>query len=589
MTENLVGKPSADMRVALLIQKHLQDVIREGADHDLDLTMAEFAARADYTLHLDGHNFAEVLQDIYLRTGLSVISFQRNDASSGVYPKETKKNPADYIYWNDRFNREGHIFNENEIVLVPAFIEMDAHGNFILVADDLTGRMADRFYLRDISDEARPVLERYCGVLLYCFVKIVQVRNEDSPLSDIHEYDVFLEPEIIAPPINPSAEQLNQLPDGARVIVEGQVVSKNIKSETIDNVRKVDNVQLVVRDDNGKQIEVNTQATELTYAQGVLENIAYKQVEEGDKLRIVCYVEDKDGLKEISARENKAYLIEPTSQRLVEYETLRKNIAQEIKQLSDLIGAEQFKEARIYFARLRTKELTSAEAYQAISLISLMPEQEKPIFDGRGSRLQWAARIDNTYDVLIESMTKLEFVQFVREIGSGRREFVRGRCDPSDAFYILEINGVETATMLSILAQITRERLGRLETISDDKEAYFIHQYMLKQSLEHISFIDSPVSINLILEVIRFFIEKGYYDKRTQAGDDSDCPNKYMSLFQKLTDLLVRFIQRFPNNLELIVDHGELESWLNQIRPHSFCYSAYNDLSTINQMIINKS
>lgn len=580
--ENIVGKPTSEMTATLKRQDEIQRIIRESkAIRDVVSMVTKAVGGGEYALRIGGQEPEEALEQLYTNTGIAVVSLQRRRE----YPEEASRLFADeeglLADWRDRFEREGHIFKEGERVLVPAFIEVDREGNMALVADDQDGRMADKFHLGDVSDEVKQTLERYQGVAVGCIVNIQGVRELGFQLSDIHEYDVELEPEIAIPPINPTSAELENLPAGARVIIEGRIVKVEVRKEKGRLGIESERTYLTVESDDGRQITVGNWSDKLRYSSGVLENLRDKKLEEGELVRITSYVDEQEGKKTIHSHWSRPYLVEPSPQKKTAYEGLRESVSRDSKKLSELIQSEQYPEARRLFAELRTRELIQEESDDIIALLASFPEEERPIYDGYERRMYGAESLDEAYGVLVESMTRSEFEEFAREVGTGRREETGEHCDASYAYLIMKANEYDDETMLSVLSEAIDQRLERLKKVPDEHEQFFPHKYMLEKSLGYISSVGLPEGTQKILEVVRYVMEHKHYDKRKERAEDWGCPHKFLSLLLKSTDSLVRSIREHPDNLDAIEDLDELLAWQEELSEYPFCDTSVANLRQI--------
>jgi len=583
--DNIVGKPSPEMTDALRKQDEIQNQIRNQQEiQDLTSKVVSVLGSREYALTINGQDPTQAIEELQTNTGITVINLGRR-YDYGEEPRlfmDAKGRLAD---WRDRFDREGHEFNEGERVSVPAFIKVETDGYVSLTADDQDGRMADRFFPAEIPVEVRQNLEKYRGIAVGCIVKIRGVIDRGDQLSDIHEYNVELEPEIVLPPINPSPEQVANLPKGARVVTDGKIVKTEIREEVDNFGLKDEHTYVTVEASDGRQITVANWSDKLRYEDGVLENLRDKLLEPGEHIRLASYVHEYQGKKIVHSHWSRPYLVEATEIKLSTNEQLRAVVKSEINTLSKLLEQKDFQEARKTFATTRTKELTKEESDKVMASLAGFPENERPIFYGYERRMSWTADLDEAYGVLVESMTRNEFAEFSREAGSGRKPQTGKHCDASYTLMIMHTNNYDDKTTLSILTDSISERLKRLEQDKGEKvEDWHDDSYMLEQSMGYLTHVKSPEAVKKILEIIRYTMEHKYYDKRMERAQDWGCPYKFLSLLYVSTDKLVSAIRQNPDNIVGIEDLNELLAWQEELTIYPFCNTSVNHLQKVTDM-----
>jgi len=582
--KNIVGKPSPEMTSALKHQDEIQAQIKDTqALKDIASMVTNVLGQGEYGLTMNGVEPQQAIDSLHTTTGVSVISLGRRFVY-GEEPRLFMDKKGGLADWRDRFEREGHVFNAGERISVPAHVEVDKDGNIALVADDQDGRMADKFYPAQISNEARATLERYRGVAIGCVVEVQGLIERDFQLSDIHEYDVELEPEIVIPPINPTPEQVAKLPRGARVITEGKVLQVEVREEKDKLGLTQRNSYLAVETDDGRQITVPNWSDKLQYDDGILENMRGKSIQPGETIRITSYVHVDEKGKTIHSHYSRPYLVEPVTQRIDEYQALREQVGASVSRLSKLLAEQNFPDARQAFAELRTHELTQEESNQVIASLVGFSENERPIYDGHERRMYWAESLDKVYGTQIEGMTRQEFEAFAREVGTGRREQTGEHCDASYAFLIMHSNNYDSPTMLSVLSESVDERLKRLEGVADEHEVSFPESYMLEQSLGYLSSVKHPDATRKILEVARYAMSHKLYDKRMERGGDWGVPHKFLHLLWSATDDLKSSIRENPDNLSAIENLDELLAWQEELKPYPFCNTVVEYLQQVTDM-----
>lgn len=582
--KNTVGKPSPEMTSALKRQDEIQAQIQDiQALKDVVSKVSNVLGQGEYALTINNEDSQQAFESLQTTTGVAVINLGRR-FDYGKEPRLFMDKTGGLVDWRDRFEREGHVFNTGERVSVAAFVEVDKDGNIALVADDQDGRMADKFYPAEISSEVKATLERFRGVAIGCVVRVQGLIEWDFQFSDIHEYDVELEPEIVIPSINPTPEQIVNLPRGAKIITEGKVLQVEVRDEKDKLGLTQRNSYIIIETKDGRQLIVPNWSDKLQYNDGVLENLRGKSIQQGETIRITSYVHVDEKGKTFHSHYSRPYLVEPTTQRIDEYRALREQVSTGISRLSKLLEMQNFIDARRTFAELRTYELTQKESNQVIASLAGFSEDERPIYDGHKRRMYWAESLDKAYGTLIESMTRREFEAFAREVGTGRRQQTGEHCDSSYAYLIMLANNFDEATMLSVLSETVDERLKRLETVRDERDSSFPESYMLEQSLGYLSGVKHPDATIKILEIVRYAMSHKLYDKRMERGDDWDVPHKFLLLLWSATDNLKSSIREHPDNLSAIQNLNELLAWQEELKPYPFCDAEVEYLKQVTDM-----
>ena len=522
-----------------------------------------------YKLDISGSSVEDV-NSVAERTGVSIINLGRK-YDFGDEPRLLADAKGPLSDWRDRFERPGHVFNLGERVIAPVFIESDEDANQVLVVDDQDGRMADRFYPLNLSGETRKILEKYKGVPLGCVLKVEGLRQTKFQISDIHEYHVDLEPEIIVPPINPTDEQLQHLSRGARVISEGKILSVEVKEMDTEFGTKERYSFLTLEGDDGRKATIGNWADNLEYRGGVLENLDGKQLEPGEQIRIASYVGlDKRGGKTLHSHYSKPFLLQPSPIKLESYKRLRGEIEGMTTKMTVFLDSHSWQEARRLFAEARTRELTIRESEVLMASVAQFPEKEEPVFNGK-RRLFWAESLDKTFGVRTEAFTRKELVEFAREVGTGKRDQTGAHCDESYAFLLMHQSKIDPQETLSVLGDAVDGRLSRLEDVEDSHEASFGEHYMLEQSLSYLASVPLPEATEKILGVARYCMKNKLYDKRQDRQGEFNCPRKFLHLMWSATDDLARSIQEHPKNLSAIKDLNELLTWQEELSQYPFC------------------
>lgn len=492
---------------------------------------------------------AKPILRIHLCTRQTIDAAQR--------PEHLEDAPLD---WRARFDRDDHLFKPGEQVRVPARIK-NINGAIVLVADDQDGRMADNFFLpAETPQETLDILKQYEGIAVTYVVTILSVIDRDYQVSDIHEYNVMLEPDITLPPVNPTEEIVSALPKGTRITIEGRLIKIELRDED-DIGRKTKRTYFIIETDDGLQLTI-AHSAEPKYGDGVKENLDEKHPQIGEKIRCTAYIREEHGRKLIHAQYSNLYLLEASAERSSEYQELRETVEREINQLRNLLGSEQYPEARRLFANTRKRELTKNESATILAddVLGSFPQQEKPIIYEDRYRID---ALDAAFDVMVESMTAEEFLQFARDVSIGKRIPTGEECDESYVYDIMEVNGYSDETRLEVFSEAMDKRLRRLEeTPARSFHAEHNHSWVLKMSLRHLASVNSPEAVRKILEIARYCIQNGYYMQQQDVGAGWTPRSKFSNLLDEAIDALVHSTEQYPNNIAAVRDHyEEILSW----------------------------
>jgi len=314
-----------------------------------------------------------------------------------------------------------------------------------------------------------------------------------------------------------------------------------------------------------------------------LENLRKKEPEVGEKIRMTTYARERDdGVKVLHAEGSTPYLLVASESRQNEYDNLRFEVGGGIDKLRLLSDDGEYEQARSVFAQLRGLELTKRESEEILLLMLGFPKGERPVFDGDKSKSSWVSDLDEAYRVSVESMTRDEFEQFARDVGSGRREPLEGEsCDESGVYLVMSKNNYDDATMLSVLAEAIDERLKRLEQVERKHEYSFSDKYVLTQALIYLSEIGLPEATRKILSIVRYAMDHKYYYKRRNRDDDLGCPHNFTQVLWSATENLVGSVVENPGNVYGIEDLSELMAWREELLPYPLCDSIVNNLQRV--------
>lgn len=544
----------------------------DGGDDELRRLLAAFSTLGNglYDTTINGQDAESGIAGLQSNTGIQIINVGHEYRYKDE-PRLFADEKGQLTDWRDRFGKPGHVFDPGERVVVPAYVEVNQDGDMSLVADDQDGRMADVFHLSDLDPDVRRTLLENQGLAIGCIVDINGLRQLEMQLSDIHEYDASVENRILIPPINPTPEQLANLPKGYRVIVEGEVVGLGFDKK-MHYSSEIQEAYLVVAGQDGQQIKFPTWRREnIKYNGGTIGNVKGKEVTVGERVRVTGYVEQSPSGNTLHGHYSEPYMVEGTPERLEQYTALRESVARRTRRLSEMVDSGDYRSARYLFAQLRSDELLVDEGQQIMAIRYGIPEDERPIYDGHDEgRKYWAGSLDEAYGVMIESMTKTEYIEFVRSVAKGELPEVGKHCDASYAYMIMTDNEYDSGTWVTVLSEALDTRIARLEQVPDEHEVAFPQSYMLEQTLGYLSTVHDHRATEKILDTVRYCMKNKYYDKRQQTQEDWQCPHKFLGLLFKSTDSLVRSTKETPGNLDAIQDLEELVSWRDELLGYPF-------------------
>ena len=431
--------------------------------------------------------------------------------------------------------------------------------------------MADVFHISDLDPDVRQTLLDNQGLAIGCIVDINGLQQKNWQLSDIHEYDARVENQILIPPINPTPEQLANLPKGCRVIVEGEIVGLGFDQRPYIS-GEIQEAYLLVGSSDGRQIKLPTWRREaIQYNGGTIGNVQGKDAVVGERIRVTGYVDQSPQGNVLHGHYSEPYLVEANTDRLEQYTQLRESISRRTTRLQEMIADKDYLSARYLFAQLRSEELLTNEGQQIMAIREGFPDNERPIHDGYvDGKKYWARSLDEAYGVMIESMTRSEYIDFVRSVGRDEIQQYGPHCDASYAYLVMHHNEYDANTWTEVLSASIDARLGRLEEVPDEHESAFPQSYMLEQTLGYLSSVANPQAATKILETVRYAMDHKYYDKRQKAQEDWQCPHKFLGLLYKSTDSLLRSLQETPSNLDAIQNLNELVNWRDELLNYPF-------------------
>ncbi|MEI6690983.1 MAG: hypothetical protein WCL07_04545 [bacterium] len=557
--------------------------IGDGGDDELRKLLAAFSAMGNglYDTTINRKDAEEGIAGLQSNTGIQIINLGRKYQYRDE-PRLFADETGQLSDWRDRFDKPGHIFGSGERVVVPAYVEVSQDGDLSMVADDQDGRMADVFHLSDLDPDVRKTLLDNRGLALGCIVNINGLRQTTSQLSDIHEYDAKIENRILIPPINPTPEQIANLPKGYRVIVEGLVEETGF-DKSLHYGHFIDEAYLVVVAPDGRKIKLPSWKREkINYNGGTIGNIKGKQVGVGERIRVTGYIDQTPLGNTLHGHYSEPYMVEGTQDRLEKYSELRESISRRARRLSEMVDGGDYRSARLLFAQLRTEELLEGEGLQIIAIRDGIPEEDRPIYDEYvNGRQYWARSVDEAYGVMTESMTKSEYIDFVRSVVSGGLVQSGPECDASYLYLIMAHNEYDTDTWTSVLSGAIDTQFASLEEAPDEIDDYHTQKFLLEQSISYLSSVKNVKATGKILDFVRNVMAHKYYDKRQNRDDDHQLPYKYFHLLYKGTEGLARSVKVDAGNLDAIADLDEIMSWKDELSAFPFNYTMVDHLSEV--------
>lgn len=510
---------------------------------------------------VDGLPLDQFADTLHNQTGAMIINLGRRAEYESEVPVPATSEFSDVVDYRERFNMPNHEFEPGTRVAVAAFYRVDSDGKPYLEADIPDRRMADHFYLPpETPDDILQLLNNHKGIAVGCIMSIEQPRREQHQISDIHPYDVTLEPYIVIPPINPTPEQIEQLAPGSRVALSGEVVTVDTK-QVQDRLGFTDQRAFItIRTPDGRQITTDTWVEKLTYEQGAIENLRRKPVEPGDVITLTTYVtEDGDNNKTLNARYTYPFLTQPSPGRLSSYEALRGEVEATLSEYSNAINAHDYRLAREIFARIRGQELTQAETDVLFAGRVAMPQEEQPVFDGHEQRWDGITEMNEAYGISAETMTRGEFIAFAREAATRRRMPQSDSEDGGINHHLGNIFGIlldnyPPEEVIPVLQEAIDAHMQLLESAPEDD---FDIQHSMMNALNWMSELDSSDATAQLIGNIQTFIDRRWFGK--------ECPYKSHILFSTAVRGVEYAIHKYPDNILGIHDVGQLQRWFETI------------------------
>lgn len=454
------------------------------------------------------------------------------------------------------------------------------------MADAADVREADNFYPVSLDPELIDILNKHKGVTLSGVVEIIALKNERT-ISEINNYTVTLENKLDFPQVNPNQEDLRELPLATSVHVAGKLQ----KTEDYDIIDK-DNPKrilahgskLTIQTDEGTTIEVISYIGKTTFKDGEIENVTGKEPELGELVRIVAYVqEDHEEERRLYSRYNQPFLVEPSPERMSEYTKLRTVVSEEIEKLYNLLKQgdnTDYKEARRVFSELRSRELTTYESQKIEFILLFFPPKEKPI-KAESRHLKGFNQINSRYDVLLETMTMGELIEFTKKVLKDIRQ--ENEIIFKDYLYeLLKENNIDDATFLSLLNIAIDANIEYLESQKGENgEDITFDGITVMRTLQQLSRIDNPEATKKIIEFIRFLMQNKYYDKRQEPFNDYKCPSILLTKLYDATDALYYSLKKNLKNISAIEDLDELLAWKSELQPFPYNETAHDYLERV--------
>lgn len=471
-----------------------------------------------------------------------------NQAPLEVNPKVAKSffpETSDQLTeWDERFKRRKKVFNPNERVAVQATVEQDESGNpYLLTAE--ASCSADRFTPVELSTEGKDGLLQYVGMTVAASVTILSHTGSQFCHGGKYQIDTYIELALL--PFNPTTEEVQQLPAGSHVVIEGVVTDFHPYE-----VPKYMNGRVYHTDKRGR-LDVNTgtetlevmQNTDLLlFDKGELENLYDKPVMMGEKVRLTAVVTEMGLLR---SGYNRPYLLVPDPTRLAEYEELRDRVGNLLIELNITVANDQYQEARYGFASLRKMELTHSEASRVVELARHLPRDEQPIF--QVDRRYEAEALETAFDINVESLNKARFMVFAHEVLTGVRENPAAkplRVDQTYLYRFMDEDPFAPSETFTLIKEMLAARIPRLERCSDEQEDYWDDMYLIETSLGYLGRTGLTRAFDELATVVEYCLDRGYFRHVDENRDNRVRPRRFDDLLSKALQAILELFREDP-------------------------------------------
>lgn len=461
--------------------------------------------------------------------GFMVATIRRTPGEEpGLYISEEGVLISD---WSDKFRREkeGQIppFSPGELIRVQGIVTLNEKRGECVFHVDADGRAADNFYLDGTADE-KPLAE-HAGLPLTVIIRVGKERKSDFRLSDIWNYDASFVAVDAVSPVNPAADALEALPTGTRVVVEGVFLgfSGKPKNEWHDRYDSG-----TVRTDDGREIYIDFPTGQITFSEGVLENLERKVPEAGDRIAVGAFVSRARrgssasdpgfdaGVRPAAHWCDPCVLRVPSAGRKSTYESLRTAVVNNLARIETQIRDQNWGGVRSLIGCTRKMELIDSELDAVDAIVQSIPQSERPVivsrdrYDGTNPPHFWAAAIDTAYGVIIESMSRDEFAAFLRSAATGERiQTGKGGTDTSYLYGIAMEVGIETQIIEGALTECLEKRLPKLRGVPYVHDKHWDDKYNIGQALGYLAGLGTPRSVQKVLDLLYDLIEKREFHK----------------------------------------------------------------------------
>ena len=467
--------------------------------------------------------------------------------------------------WTDKSQRQkdtsGQAFTPNEVIRAQGYITVN-DGKLVFHIDS-DNRVADDFFIGKASEH--PELLDVRGMNLTADLKITKFNG--TIVSNAQSYDAEFIGLAAKPVINPTYDEIKKIGAGQSFVVEGTFLEIDKNASGSGSIVRIESK-------NGDIYSVPLFDDKLRLTSGTLENVDGKEVRKGDQIRLPAY---KTKAGEITGGwASTCFLAAPSAERQTEFNALTKEVFQKMQVLDRLLTSGRFKEARATFADIRKMELSQGELNETEKMLPRFPEKERPVAISSKDYVHSKTpnyeinALDESYGVKIESMTKSEFIEFAKKVGSGELSQSGKHSDASYVYRLFDDFKIDTSTSETILTYSLDQRL---DVSRNNPAAKFDDTYMVDQTISALCSLKTKSSTEKLVKLLADMIDKkeylpsDYFDQRDKGKkfpeyhvDQLISSLSYLSYRKESAELLKSYKEIFQKAIAALSNSFEKNS-----------------------------
>jgi len=189
------------------------------------------------------------------------------------------------------------------------------------------------------------------------------------------------------------------------------------------------------------------------------------------------------------------YLISPNESREQQYQELRQEISQQLKQVETNITSRDYAVVRQIIGEIIKKEVTVAERQKLNQLVESMPDKQQPLMIWQRYE---AKEINKMFETNIDQMTYQEFFTFAKDSVATPYAIkpLSQRGDPSYLYRLmdnLKRPAQEQEELISLAIESRWQYFAKLRNLklSYDHDKEWSDKYMLEQSLKYLAYLQT--------------------------------------------------------------------------------------------------